>query len=133
MNDHPVILFDGVCNFCNGTINFIIKRDKKRVFRYAPLQSEAGQQLLRQHHLPTNGFDSFVLIDNGKAYKKTTAALHLYPKLGGIWKLVKALWILPPFIRDAGYNIIAANRYKWWGKKDTCMIPSPEVRSLFLS
>jgi predicted DCC family thiol-disulfide oxidoreductase YuxK len=132
MNDHPIILFDGICNFCNGAINFIIKRDRKRIFRYAPLQSEAGQQLLKQHHLSTTALDSFILIDNGKAYKKTTAAIHLYPKLGGAWKLMKALWILPPFIRDAGYNIIAANRYKWWGKKDTCMVPSPEVRSLFL-
>jgi predicted DCC family thiol-disulfide oxidoreductase YuxK len=132
MNDHPIILFDGVCNFCNGAINFIIQRDRKRIFRYAPLQSEAGQQLLQQHHLSTTALDSFILINNGKAYKKTTAAIHLYPKLGGAWKLMRALWILPPFIRDAGYNIIAANRYKWWGKKDTCMIPSKEVRSLFL-
>lgn len=133
MSDHPIILFDGVCNFCNGAVNFIIKHDKKRIFRYAPLQSEIGQQLLQQHGFSTANLDSFVLIDNGKAYQKTTAALHLYPKLGGIWKLMNILWIFPPFIRNAGYNIIAANRYKWWGKKETCMIPSQEVRSLFLS
>ncbi len=132
MTDHPVILFDGVCNFCNGAVNFIIKRDKKRIFRYAPLQSATGQQLLQQHHLSPAHLDSFVLIYKGKAYKKTTAALYLYPQLGGIWKLMKLLWIFPPFIRNAGYDIIAANRYRWWGKKEACMIPSPEVRSLFL-
>lgn len=133
MQEHPIILFDGVCNFCNATINFIIKHDKKRIFRYAALQSQAGQQLLKQYDLPTKGFDSFVLIDKGKAYKKTTAALHLYPKLGGAWHLVKALWVLPPFARNFGYDIIASNRYRWWGKKETCMIPSAEVRPLFLS
>ena len=133
VSDHPVILFDGVCNFCNATINFIIRHDKKRIFRYAALQSEAGQALLKQYHLSSTNFDSFVLIDNGKAYKKTTAALHLYPKMGGLWKLVKLLWIFPPFLRDAGYDIIASNRYRWWGKKDSCMVPSAEVRSLFLS
>lgn len=133
MHEHPVILFDGICNFCNGTVNFIIRHDKKRVFRYATLQSAAGQQLLKQFNLPTDKLDSFVLIDNGKAYKKTTAALHLYPQLGGAWKMTKVLWILPAFLRNLGYDLIAANRYRWWGKKETCMIPSPEVRSLFLS
>jgi predicted DCC family thiol-disulfide oxidoreductase YuxK len=132
MQEHPIILFDGVCNFCNGTVNFIIKQDKKRVFRFAPLQSAVGQQLLQEYHLSTTDLESFVLIDNGKAYKKTAAALHLYPRLGGAWKLVKALAILPAFIRDFGYDIIARNRYRWFGKKESCMIPSPEVRSLFL-
>jgi predicted DCC family thiol-disulfide oxidoreductase YuxK len=132
VEEHPVILFDGVCNFCNGTINFIIKKDTKRIFRYAPLQSEIGQQLLKKYDLSSTELDSFILIQNGQAYKKTTAALHLYPQLGSAWKLIKVLWILPAFVRDLGYNIIAKNRYRWWGKKDSCMIPSAEVRSLFL-
>lgn len=133
MPEHPVILFDGVCNFCNRTVNFIIKHDKKKIFRYAPLQSDIGQQLLKLHGLSTVKLNSFVLIDNGRTYTKTTAALHLYPKLGGAWKLMKALWIFPPFLRNFTYDIIASNRYRWWGKKDACMIPSAEVRSLFLS
>ena len=133
MHDHPIILFDGVCNFCNGAINFIIKRDKKRIFRYAPLQSEIGQRLLEQYGFSTTELNSFVLIENGKAYKKTTAALHVYPKLGGGWTLMKLLWAFPSFLRDIVYNIIAANRYRWWGKKETCMVPSAEVRSLFLN
>jgi predicted DCC family thiol-disulfide oxidoreductase YuxK len=132
MEEHPIILFDGVCNFCNGTINFIIKHDKKRVFRFAPLQSEVGKVLLNKYALSATDLDSFVLIYKGKAYKKTTAALHLYPLLGGGWKLVKVLWLFPAFIRDAGYDLIARNRYRWFGKKEACMIPSPEVRSLFL-
>jgi predicted DCC family thiol-disulfide oxidoreductase YuxK len=132
MQEHPVILFDGVCNFCNATINFIIKRDKKGVFRFAALQSEAGQQLLNQHGLSSTELDSFVLIYKGKAYKKTTAALHLYPQLGLFWGLIRVLWIFPAFIRDFGYDIIAKNRYRWFGKKETCMIPSPEIRSRFL-
>jgi predicted DCC family thiol-disulfide oxidoreductase YuxK len=129
---HPVILFDGVCNFCNSAVNFIIKQDKKRIFRYAALQSETGKKLLQQHNLSSAELDSFVLIDGDKAYKRTTAALHLYPKFGGAWKLAKLLWVIPTFIRDGVYNVIAKNRYRWWGKKDSCMLPSPEIRSLFL-
>ena len=129
---HPVILFDGVCNFCNGAVNFIIKRDKKRIFRYAALQSAAGQQLLQQFGLSSTDLDSFILICKGKAYKKTDAALRLYPLLGKGWPLMKVLWVFPRFIRDFFYDVIARNRYRWWGKKDACMIPGQEVRSLFL-
>lgn len=132
VHDQQIILFDGVCNFCNSTINFIIKKDKKKIFRFAALQSEAGKQLLKQYNLPTDKLDSFVLLKNGKAYKKTTAALHLYPQLGTAWKLVNIFWVFPALIRDVAYNIIANNRYRWFGKKDHCMIPSAEVRSLFL-
>ncbi len=132
MQEHPIILFDGVCNFCNGAINFIIKQDKKRIFRFAPLQSEIGQQLLRQYDLSPEKLDSFVLIDNDKAYQKTSAAIQLYPKLGGGWKMMRGLWIVPQFIRDFFYDLIAKNRYRWFGKKEACMIPSPEIRSLFL-
>jgi predicted DCC family thiol-disulfide oxidoreductase YuxK len=132
MEDHPVILFDGVCNFCNGAVNMIIKYDKNRIFRYAALQSEAGRQLLQQYNYSATDLDSFVLIDGGKAYKKTNAALRIYPRLGMAWKLMNVLWILPAAVRDFGYNIIARNRYRWFGKKESCMIPTAEVRSLFL-
>jgi predicted DCC family thiol-disulfide oxidoreductase YuxK len=132
MGDNPIILFDGVCNFCNGAINFIIKRDRKRIFRYAALQSDAGQQLLKQYNLSTNDLDSFVLIYKGNSYKKTSAALNVASMLGGAWKLSGVFRIFPSSIRDVAYNLIANNRYRWFGKKDSCMIPTQEVRSLFL-
>jgi predicted DCC family thiol-disulfide oxidoreductase YuxK len=133
MNENPIILFDGVCNFCNGAVNFIIKKDKKRAFRYAALQSDAGQQLLKQYHLSTTNLDSFVLVFEGKVYIKTSAALHVGYILGGAWKLTGIFKIFPSPIRDMAYNLIARNRYRWFGKKESCMIPTAEVRSLFLS
>ena len=133
MTDNPIILFDGVCNFCNGAINFIITRDRKRVFRFAPLQSSAGQQLLKQYKLSAAEMDSFVLIHKGRAFKKTSATINVASILGGGWKLMNVFRIFPSPIRDVVYNVIANNRYRWWGKKDSCMIPTPEVRSLFLS
>jgi predicted DCC family thiol-disulfide oxidoreductase YuxK len=128
----PIILFDGICNFCNAGVNFIIKQDKKKVFRFAALQSEAGQKILQQYSLPKEGFDSFVLIDEGKVYKKSSAGLRVYNKLPWFWKWTQLFWIAPRFIRDAVYDLIARNRYKWFGKKESCMIPTPEVRSRFL-
>ena len=129
----PVILFDGVCNFCNGTVNFIIRQDKQNIFRFAPLQSAAGQKLLKEHNLPTDNFDSFVLIDNGKAYKSSTAGLRLYNKLPWYWQWTQIFWLVPKFIRDGVYNVIAKNRYKWFGKKEACMVPGPEMFDRFLS
>jgi len=130
--DGPVILFDGVCNFCNSSINFIISQDKKRVFRFAALQSVAGKELLEKYDLPEGYLESFILIDNGKAYKSSSAGLKLYNKLSWHWKWLQIFWIVPRFIRDGVYSIIARNRYKWFGKKDRCMIPSPDVKSRFL-
>lgn len=132
MNENPIILFDGVCNFCNGAINFVLKQDKKDVFRFAPLQSEAGQKLLQQYNLSTAEFDSFVLIDNGKVYKKSAASLRVMNKLPWYWKEAQILRIIPTAFRDAIYDFIARNRYKWFGKKEQCMIPTPEMRSRFL-
>ncbi len=139
MNDHsaidttnPIILFDGVCNFCNGMVLFIIKQDKQKVFRFAALQSEAGQRLLETYQLPRNDFDSFLLIENGKVYRSSTAGLRLYNKLPWYWMWMQVFWIVPKIFRDAVYDFIARNRYKWFGKKETCMIPTPDVRSRFL-
>ena len=130
--DQPIILFDGVCNFCNAGVNFIIKQDKKKVFRFAALQSEAGQQLANQYGLPKKDFESFVLIDNNKAYKKSAAGFKVYGKLPWYWKWTQIFWIVPRFITDAFYDFIARNRYNWFGKKEQCMIPTPDVRSRFL-
>ncbi len=132
MNENPIILFDGVCNFCNGAINFVLKQDKKGIFRFAPLQSETGQSLLNRYNLSTKEFDSFVLIDNGKVYKKSAASLQVMNKLPWYWKELQLLKIIPTAFRDAIYDFIAKNRYKWFGKKDQCMIPTPEIRNRFL-
>jgi predicted DCC family thiol-disulfide oxidoreductase YuxK len=128
-----IVLFDGVCNFCNSTINFLIRQDQKKVFQFATLQSEAGQQFLKKYNLPTKDFDSFVLIDDGKAYKSSTAGLRLYNKLPWYWKWTQLFWVVPKPARDAVYDFVAKNRYKWFGKKDACMIPKPEVKERFLT
>lgn len=132
MQKHPVVLFDGVCNFCNGTVNFLIRQDQKKVLRFAALQSEAGQKLLQQYQLPKEDFASFILIDDGKVYSRSTAGLRLYGKLPWYWKWTQVFWIVPKLFRDDIYNLIAKNRYKWFGKKDVCMLPSPEDKNRFL-
>jgi predicted DCC family thiol-disulfide oxidoreductase YuxK len=129
---HAIVLFDGVCNFCNDRINFIIRHDKKDYFRFAALQSEIGKKVLADHHVHLPDLDTFVLVENNKTYDRTSAALRIAKKLNGLWPLLFAFIIVPPFIRDIVYKIIAKNRYKWWGKKESCMIPTPEVRAKFL-
>jgi predicted DCC family thiol-disulfide oxidoreductase YuxK len=133
VEEHPVILFDGVCNFCNGSVNFLLKRDKKDAFRFAPLQSASGQKLLAQYNLSREEFASFILIEKGQAYQKSTAALKVMNHLPWYWKEVQLFRIIPVFLRDAIYDFIARNRYKWFGKKEACMIPTPEMRSRFLT
>jgi predicted DCC family thiol-disulfide oxidoreductase YuxK len=132
LKEHPIVLFDGVCNYCNGVVNFVIRQDKKKKLRFAALQSAAGQKLLAQYKLPQTNFDSFIIIEKGKAYQRSTAALILYNKLPWWWKWTQLFWILPRFIRDAGYNIIARNRYRWFGKKEQCMVPNADVRERFI-
>jgi predicted DCC family thiol-disulfide oxidoreductase YuxK len=133
MTNQSIILFDGVCNFCNGAINFTLKRNKKADIFFAPLQSAAGQKLLAQYHLPVDSLESFVFIENDKTYNRSTAALKVCRHLRGLWPLCYGFIIVPKFIRDGIYNWVAKNRYKWFGKKDSCMIPTPEVKARFLS
>ena len=130
--DHPVVLFDGVCNFCNGSVNFILRQDRKGIFRFAALQSEAGQEILDQHGLANESFDSFILVEKGKIYQRSTAALKVFNKLSWYWKWTQLFYIIPPFIRNMVYDFIARNRYKWFGQKTECMIPSPEMKAKFL-
>ncbi len=130
--DNPIVLFDGVCNLCNRAVQFIIKRDKKKQFRFASLQGKAGNELLKKFDLPANVFNSFILFEEGKVYTRSTAALRIAKKLPGGWKLLYGLMILPRFIRNAVYNVIAKNRYKWFGKRNECMIPTPELKERFL-
>lgn len=133
MNQHPIILFDGVCNFCNSMVNFIIRQDKKNIFRFAALQSGTGQELLKQHKIDWKANDSFVVIESGRAYQKSDAALKLYNQLPWYWKWSQIFWIVPKFLRDAVYNFIAKNRYSWFGKKNECIIPTPEIKAKFLN
>ena len=127
----PVLLFDGVCNLCTGSVQFIIKRDPTKKFRFASLQSEFGQQVLAQHQLNTDTFDSLVLLEDGKIHQRSTAALRIARQLSGAWPMLYAFIIVPAFIRNAVYNFIARNRYKWFGKKEACWLPTPDLQALF--
>jgi predicted DCC family thiol-disulfide oxidoreductase YuxK len=132
MEGHTIVLFDGVCNYCNGRVNFVIKRDKKDRFRFAALQSDAGKAMLKKYNVPAVDLSSFVLIEDGKYYLRSTAALRLLKKLGGIYSLMYAFMIVPRFLRDRVYNYVARNRYRWFGKMESCMVPTEEVRGRFL-
>lgn len=129
---HPVILFDGVCNLCSSIVHFVIKRDRKDSFRFASLQSDFGQFLLKKFNLPADSFNSFILYRAGKVYTKSAGALQVAKQLSGAWPLLYIFIILPSIIRDGVYNIIASNRYKWFGKKEACWIPSPALKIKFL-
>jgi predicted DCC family thiol-disulfide oxidoreductase YuxK len=127
------ILFDGVCNFCNGSVNFIIDRDPEGYFKFAPLQSEIGQKLLAENGVDKSVTDSVVLIEDGKAYTHTTAALRISRKLSGYWSYFYGFIVVPSFFRDVIYRLFAKYRYKMFGKQEACMLPSPEVRARFLA
>lgn len=131
-SNKSIILFDGVCNLCNNSIIFIIKRDPKDTFRFAPLQEGKGAELIAKHNIDTSRTDSIILIENGKVYVKSTAALRVARKLKGAWPLLYGFIIIPTFIRNWVYDFIARNRYKWYGKKESCMIPTPELKAKFL-
>ncbi|WP_147535792.1 thiol-disulfide oxidoreductase DCC family protein [Bacillus marasmi] len=126
-----IILFDGACNFCDSIVRFIINRDPKGIFVFASLQSDIGKELLNAYKLPKN-INSFVLIKDNRCYIKSTAALLVCKNLIGAWKILYMLLIVPKPFRDYLYTIIANNRYKWFGKKEICEIPSPEIRKRFL-
>lgn len=128
-----LILFDGVCNLCNSSILYIIRRDKKGVFLFTPLQSELGRQLAEQRGIDTSTTDSIILLEPNVAYyTKSTAALKIGMAFGGGWKLLAVLEWIPAVIRDFIYDIVAKNRYKWFGKRDKCMVPTPELQEKFL-
>jgi len=131
-NDFSIVLFDGVCNFCNSSVNFIIYRDYKKRFKFTALQSGKGQELLKHYNLDTENLKTIILIENEKYFTKTTAALRIAKHLKGFWKLTYIFIIIPPFIRNIAYNIIAKYRYKWFGKKDACRILTNEEKEKFL-
>ena len=129
----PIVLFDGICNFCNGSVNFILKRDRKKVFRFAAMQSRAGQEILTEFGLPLDDFDSMVFVEDGKAHTKSTAVLRIVRRMDGLWPVFYPLIFLPRAVRDAGYSLIARNRYRWFGKRDVCMVPTDDMKERFLA
>lgn len=132
MNNYKIILFDGVCNFCNASVDFIIARDRKKIFRFTALQSDTGEKLQKKFSLNPKDLSSVILINGDKYYKKTSAALWIAKYLGFPWNLLYIFIVIPPFIRNTAYNLIAMYRYKWFGKRETCRVPEPEERERFL-
>lgn len=131
--DKKIILFDGVCNLCDSSIQFIIKHDKKDLFRFVALQSEIGMEIIKHIGVNTSKIDSILLYEPGKAYYyKAEAALKIAKELGGIYTTISWFGIFPKFLTNSVYDYIAKNRYKWYGKKDACMIPTPELKAKFL-
>ena len=133
MEDHQIIIFDGVCNFCNGAVNFIIKRDSQGVFKFAPMQSEIAQELISKHDVHEVGYDTFLLIKNEQCFVRTNAALEITKDLDGLWFTFRVFKIIPSVIRDYFYRLFARNRYNLFGKRAACMVPSKEVRDRFLT
>ena len=127
-----IILFDGVCNLCNNSVQFIIKRDQKQRFLFTSLQSDAARDILLQFQLKNSEMDSIILIENGKIYQKSDAILKIVKHLNGLWKINYVFIIIPKFIRDLVYTTIAKKRYQWFGKRDVCMIPTKELQMRFL-
>lgn len=131
-NQHPILLFDGVCNLCNGFVQFVIKRDEKGLFRFTALQSEPGQELLATYQQERSNFSTVILIENGQVYTHSDVALIVAKRLGGLWSLFYIFKIIPRPVRDSIYNWVARNRYRWFGEKPQCMIPTPDIKSRFL-
>lgn len=132
MGNHPVVLFDGVCNLCSGSVKWIIRRDPDAVYRFAPLQSDVGREHLLECGLPTDDVETFVLVEDDECYTKSTAALRIAVGLGGIYLVLYPFLYVPRFLRDAVYDFVANHRYDWFGRKDECMVPTPELRDRFL-
>ena len=133
MENRPVIVFDGVCNLCNAAVQFVIKHDKKKEFDFASLQGEYGQQILADLPESYASLKTFILVEKEKVFTKSTAALKVAKKLSTPVNWLYGFIIVPPFIRNGVYNFISKNRYRWFGKKDACMIPSPELKQRFLN
>ena len=130
--EKSIIIFDGVCNFCNSSVNFMMKRDKQNQFLFTPNQNEAGQKILAEQNRDVLNISTFFLYENGKIYSKSTAALKVARQLSFPWFLLYGFIVVPAFLRDIIYDFIAKNRYKWFGKKESCRMPTPEERAKFL-
>lgn len=132
LNHKAILLFDGYCNLCNSSVQFVLKHEKKEELYFTSLQSEAGIEILKEYAIDVNKVDSLVLIENNQAYIKSSAALRASKYLKGLYPLLFSFIIVPAFIRNFVYDFIARNRYKWYGKSDTCMIPDKKISHRFL-
>ena len=130
--DQPILLFDGVCNLCNGFVQWVIRRDPEDHFRFAALQSETGRRLLAEAGMPVDALSTVVLYEEGRFYTHSEAALRVWRRLGGAWSWLYALRVVPRSLRDAVYHWVARNRYRWFGRRTACMIPTPGLRARFL-
>jgi predicted DCC family thiol-disulfide oxidoreductase YuxK len=132
-NGHKIILFDGVCNFCNSSVLKIIKHDKKNIFLFASIQSDIGFLIMNHFKIDSSKTDSIILVESeDKFHVKSTAALKILEEFNGLWRVLQICWIIPLFIRNSAYNYIAKNRYKWFGKKNKCVLPSNDIKSKFI-
>jgi predicted DCC family thiol-disulfide oxidoreductase YuxK len=133
MDSRSIVIFDGVCNLCNEAVNFIIKRDPQAIFAFAPMQSDFAKELMKKHQIANIGIDTFLLIRDEECFVFSSAALEIAKDLTGYWKLLNFFRIVPAVIRDAFYKLFARNRYRLFGRQETCMIPAEKVRSRFVS
>jgi predicted DCC family thiol-disulfide oxidoreductase YuxK len=129
---HPVLLFDGVCNLCNGSVQLIIRRDPEGRFRFASLQSAAGQRYLDELRIDRQALDSLILVEGDRWSKESDAVLRIARHLGGPWKMLAVFRLVPGPLRDWAYRLIARNRYRWFGKRESCWLPTQELRERFL-
>ena len=127
-----IVIFDGVCNFCNGSVNFIIKRDLRALFAFTPRQHRCGQSLIQEYKVPELAADAILLIKDGQCYLRTDAVLEITKDISGLWFLLLVFKIVPRPLRDYFYNLFARNRYQLFGKRASCMIPAADVRSRFI-
>ena len=127
-----VVLFDGVCNLCQTSVQMLIQWDNQKTLKFASLQSEFGQKLLKDLEIDQENFKTFIYLRNKQVYTRSTAALEVIGDLGGGWKLLRLLYVFPKFIRNGVYDFISAHRYKWFGKKESCWLPTPELKARFL-
>lgn len=129
---HAIIFFDGLCNLCNASVQFVIKRDPKDYFRFSALQDEASEQYLGAFNIPVAGSDSILLLENGQLYSHSTAALRISRRLSGLWPLLYAFIVIPVPLRDFFYKLISRYRYRIWGRRESCILPSPDLKAKFL-
>ena len=130
--EHPVVLFDGVCNLCSGAVQFLLRRDAKAKLRFASLQSDTGKRLQSEHGMDPDSLASLVLVEGDSAWAESTAVLRIVRYLRGAWPLLTVFLVVPRPLRDLIYRWIARNRYRWFGKKDSCWLPTPDLRARFL-
>jgi len=127
-----IVIFDGVCNLCARSVQFILRHESEPRFQFSPVQSAAGARLLTAHGYSAANVATFVFLSEGKVYTRSTAALRIARHFKGPWQLLRALWIVPRPLRDLLYDLVARNRYSWFGKSDSCLMPTPELSARFL-